>query len=107
MISSGCRRTSPLGRWTSPPPRRTTPTSTSNYLEQATGVKTEFVDVDKFGERTDARLLYTVRPSRQVHIVASFPHKAQLEEFKNKLRRPSILDVLSEPSEELPPDDPN
>jgi len=41
----------------------------------------------------------TIRPLRMAMIVASFPYRQQLEEFKNKLRLASIAEVLQEMSQ--------
>ncbi|HWG43175.1 MAG TPA: hypothetical protein VN688_10350 [Gemmataceae bacterium] len=48
----------------------------------------------------DEHLARQLRPARMAIIAASFPYKAQLEEFKTKLRLASIEDVLNEPVED-------
>ncbi len=47
----------------------------------------------------DGKLATTVRPLRMALIAASFPFKAQLDEFRNKLRLPNYQAVLGEQSQ--------
>lgn len=44
----------------------------------------------------NAHLARQLRPVRMAIIAGSFPYKAQLDEFKNKLHKPSIQEVLDE-----------
>jgi hypothetical protein len=61
---------------------------------------TGWVDLTKISENTNLKLAEQVRPLRMAIIAASFPYKAQLEEFKEKLRLHSVDEVLAETSRE-------
>lgn len=63
----------------------------------------KMIAIDQMEKMTDMRLAETVRPVRLAMIVASFPYKQQLEEFRQKLRLPSRAAVLAEQSLELDP----
>jgi hypothetical protein len=70
-------------------------------LERLRGLKDDespyevkWVPRDKVDGST--RLARRLQPLRMAIIAASFPYKAQLEEFKNKLRLPSLQDVLND-----------
>ena len=62
-------------------------------------VKTEWVSVESLGEKEGATLMKTIRPVRMAEIVASFPYKAEVDEFRRKLRKQSLRDVLEEASD--------
>jgi hypothetical protein len=66
-------------------------------------LKTAWIELTKVGENTSLRLAEQVRPLRMAIIAASFPYKAQLEEFKDKLRLRSVDEVLAETSREIDP----
>jgi hypothetical protein len=75
-----------------PPDQRTTPT---------TNLKPIFVDIDKLADRKDVvKTLLTIRPLRQAIVVAAFPYRAQVEEFRKQLGLGSCEAVLGEESRE-------
>ena len=62
--------------------------------------KSHFVDIGKISSINDQKLAEAAYPVRGVEIVASFPYKAQVEEFRDKLNLPTSEQVLAEPSME-------
>jgi hypothetical protein len=60
--------------------------------------KPQFVPVDELPKLKQITLLHTVRPQRMAVVVASFPYRSQVQEFRRKLRLPSDRDVLDETS---------
>ncbi len=73
-----------------------------SYGKDLTGaaedVKTEWVAAESIDEKQGATLMKTIRPVRMAEIVASFPYKAEVEEFRKKLRKQTLRDVLEEAS---------
>jgi hypothetical protein len=63
--------------------------------------KSGFVDIGKIGSNNDKKLAEEALPVRAAEIVASFPYKAQVEEFRDKLGLPSDEQVLAEMSQEV------
>jgi hypothetical protein len=61
---------------------------------------TKFVPLEELGKDDKATLAQKVRPLRQGIIVASFPYKAQAEEFRGKLGLKKLTDVLTDVSGE-------
>jgi hypothetical protein len=59
------------------------------------------IDLTQLEKAQDVKLAEQVRPLRMAVIAASFPYKAQLEEFRKQLRLPSVAAVLNEPSKEV------
>jgi len=62
------------------------------------------VELDKIQDQQNVKLAEQVRPMRMAIIAGSFPYKAELEEFRDKLHLNSIGEVLQEYSKELGPD---
>jgi hypothetical protein len=62
------------------------------------------VRLDKLREESNPHYAEQVLPLRAAIIAASFPYRAQLEEFREKLRLPTTADVLNEPSTETDPE---
>jgi hypothetical protein len=52
----------------------------------------EYVDLDKIGDQT---LAETLEPVRMIVINGSFPYRKQLEEFRSKLRKRSVTELMS------------
>ncbi len=78
--------------------QNTNNTNTSDLVDLGSILKGEFIPVDKLADRTDVALLQTIRPQRMAIIAASFPLKAQIDEFCKKLKKKpdEILDEASE-----------
>jgi hypothetical protein len=85
-------------------------TNTRDFLDSGTAKEGEFIPVDQLEAKANATLLRTIRPVRMAEIVASFPYKKQVLQFKDKLHMNSIREVLEELSLEkvdVNPDDPS
>ncbi len=54
--------------------------------------RTEYVDIDKIN---DQRLAQEIRPARLVVINGSFPYRKELEEFRSKLRKRSLTELMA------------
>jgi len=67
-------------------------------LSDGPAAKFRMIDVSKLATQPNVRLAETVRPLRMVLLAASFPYRAQLDEFRTKLRLPSRAAVLAETS---------
>jgi hypothetical protein len=74
------------------------PTQLDGYGSQKKDLDTAMVPVATIEDTAGTRLAETIRPVRAAIIVASFPYKDQLEEFRRALRMRSIADVLQEGS---------
>lgn len=59
-------------------------------------LSTEWVPVEKLGSQRDSKLADAILPLRVAVVAASFPYKKQLEEFKVKLRYPSVDAVFAD-----------
>ncbi len=59
-------------------------------------MKLKAVPLNKLGAEFDMRPAEQVLPLRAAFVVASFPFQAQVEEFRDKLRLPSVEAVLRE-----------
>jgi hypothetical protein len=79
--------------------------NSNQFIEQPpNGAKSEFVELDKLHEKEGiTKMPESIYPLRQAIIVAAFPYKAQIAEFRSKLRDiQSDRELLTEPSfEEL------
>jgi hypothetical protein len=64
-------------------------------LNERKGYTLEAVSIRELAKR-QATLARQLRPVRMAEIDLSFPYRAQLEEFQNKLHLPSVQDVLAE-----------
>jgi hypothetical protein len=74
------------------------------HLESKRDMKMQWRVLDKIKEDSALHFAEQVRPLRLVVIAASFPYKLQLEEFRAKLGRHTITDVLTETSMETTKD---
>jgi hypothetical protein len=84
-------------------------TSSGQFADPGAEVKARFVPTEQLNELNNAILLNTVRPIRMTEIVASFPYKKEVEEFRAKLKKLTAQEVLEEDSREeveVPADDP-
>jgi hypothetical protein len=64
------------------------------------GTEKKFVEFDKLDRLPNVAPVVAVRPVRMAILAASFPYKAQVEEFRRKLRLRTDGDVLAETSAE-------
>ena len=72
-----------------------------DVVERNEAIRTEYVPVDTLADNPKVdQPLRTIRPVRMAVIAASFPLKAQVEEFRKKLRMDSLRAVLEEASAE-------
>ena len=62
--------------------------------------KSHFVDISQITSINDKKLAETVYPVRAAELVAAFPYKAQVEEFRDKLGLGSDEQVLAEQCQE-------
>jgi len=72
-------------------------------LAEGPAYKSKMLPIDKLGAEPNVKLAETIRPVRMVVVAASFPYRAQLDEFRTKLRLPSRSAVLGEASLEVDP----
>jgi hypothetical protein len=79
------------------------PRQPQNVESARPAAKKSWVPLDKLEDEKDSRLAEAVRPLRMAIMVASFPYKQQLDEFKNKLNLRTYSEVLSELSMEKAP----
>lgn len=81
--------------------------TTNDFADPNVKVVTEFVPFEQLGEKKNASLIKTIRPVNMVEIVAAFPYREQVEEFKRQLHTTSdeVLKEESHEDEEIPADD--
>jgi hypothetical protein len=69
--------------------------------EEGVRKETHLVKLTDLAEAPNSKLVETVRPLRMAEIVASFPLRQQLDEYRDKLRLATYNAVLHEPSMEM------
>ena len=70
-----------------------------DVVDKNAAIKTDWVAVDTLeGNLAVDQMLRTIKPVRMAVIAASFPYKAQVEEFRKKLKKPNFQEVLEEAS---------
>jgi hypothetical protein len=74
------------------------PKDTDPDKDSTKDYETEFVPLDKIKSLTDRKFAEQIYPVRAAEMVAAFPYKAQIHEFKEKLLLASDAAVLVEPS---------
>ena len=65
--------------------------NTPGQRQPGTALRTEYIDIDKV---TDQILAQEIRPVRLVVINGSFPYRKELEEFRSKLRKHSLTELM-------------
>ena len=66
--------------------------NTPGQRQPGTALRLEPIDIDKINDQT---LAQEIRPFRLVVINGSFPYRKELEEFRSKLRKHSLTELMS------------